>query len=269
MRIHARTLMAFAILMILASACWSDELPPPPSYIEVEFAEWVNGTPVVYATPGGHSGYGFNNCFGDYGSWLDATLDVTVMKYGAVTANFPADQIKLVIVAGDSQNPGTLIERSCNGAGSPADYDTGRDGHTKISAERIFAYGTTLGAPYDIHYAIYVDWTGGGVFELEYLGTNVEIRTADLNFDGAVDLEDVGALAGYHLNGVYDSVADFNNDGYENLADVQMFAVALGESCTAAKAGGASMTVEEVLALMEKAGADESASWSSLKAQYR
>lgn len=59
----------------------------------------------------------------------------------------------------------------------------------------------------------------------------IQVNSPDNNGDGVVNLVDIGNLATWFFNGVYDFPADLNGDGVENLADIGLFAPHNGHTC--------------------------------------
>lgn len=258
-----QALVLALLVMCGVHAGHADEIPVD-SWIEVGFEDPSLTQVVVYADPAGH--YGLYDAY-DNGTPVDATLKVRVVVDSGAAANFDRTRLKLVILDGVKGQAGGETIRDCSGVFTAADDNTNRMGWTTFSS-RLFVHRVAQGAPYDVSYAIYVDWGNNGVWTLEYQGDNIEVRTADLNDDAQVNVSDVQLFASYYYNGTYDAVADFNGDGAEDASDVMLLSTSMNAVCSGA-ARSVGVSTDWIMAEMQKFEAENVSTWGVVKSRYK
>jgi len=172
----------------------------------------------VVVLPDG-SGDTFDQARTTGGGKVDATIYARLFGEDVPIPNFPGEDMWL------ESRLGGLV--SCQG-GSIADQDTDSEGVTywrcplKASGMVDPGIGDEL-----------IILVNGLDFEISVLG-QITVVSPDLNFDGVVNLADVGRfVADYTLSagGYVQTRSDFSGDGVMNIADVGIMATSVGADC--------------------------------------
>ncbi|MBE0565100.1 MAG: hypothetical protein IH621_04020 [Krumholzibacteria bacterium] len=177
---------------------------------------------VTMATPGpvmmrvhpDGSGPPFTEAFQGSGNRVDATVTLLLLDAMAMPIwNFPAEDIWL-----QAQNGGLV---PCGGgAGLIPDRNTDQDGTTVwVAPPR--AGGHTTGLT-----LVYVN----GTPLISSAGLDLRFTSPDLDGSGSVTLTD-GGLFTQDLFGTYAERSDLNWDGHINISDVGVMAGAMGQGC--------------------------------------
>jgi hypothetical protein len=144
----------------------------------------------------------------------DATITVTLNDgLGSPISNYPFEDISL---ACDDGSGHAMVP--CTG-GATADANTDGSGQTHFAAP-LYAGGWAA-ATTEVLIAGNA-LTSGGVA--------LQMNSADITGDGAVDLSDISKFAQI-VNGSYSYGGDFNADGAVNLGDISIFSKAVGGAC--------------------------------------
>ena len=144
----------------------------------------------------------------------DATITLTLRDGGGfVIANFPAEDLWL-----QWTDESTLIV--CTG-GTIADGNTDEFGVTD------WEDGLAVGGFAEVLVQVRVN----GDALTSDAGIALHVNSADVNFDGTVNLADVGTFSSDYSNPVVGYRSDFANDGVMNVADVGKMALGVGAAC--------------------------------------
>jgi hypothetical protein len=178
----------------------------------------TGGTLSLFCLPNG-GGSAFADAYVKGGSGgatvgADATITLTLRDGGGFAIpNYSAEDMWL-----QWTNEATMIV--CSG-GTIADADTDAAGVTT------WANGLRLGGYAQVNVQVRVN----GDALTSSAGIALHVNSADVNFDGIVNLADVGTFSSDFANPVVQYRSDFANDGVMNVADVGKMALGVGASC--------------------------------------
>ena len=206
----------FAVTLIVCGA--SLATAGIPDLEESTASAATGGTLSLFCLPNG-AGSAFADAYVKGGSGgatvaADATITLTLRDGGTfVIADFPAEDLWLQWVAET-----TLIV--CSG-GTVADNDTDEFGVTT------WEDGINVGGFVEALVQVRVN----GDALTSSAGVALHVNSADVNFDGVVNLADVGTFSSDFANPVVQYRSDFANDQVMNVADVGKMALGVGAGC--------------------------------------
>ncbi len=206
----------FAVTLIVCGASFATAGIPDLEESTADAA--TAGTLSLFCLPNG-AGSVFSDAYvkgGSGGSTVaaDATVTLTLRDGGGfVIPNFPAEDMWL-----QWTDEATLVV--CAG-GTIADFDTDASGVTSWNA------GLNLGGFAEALVQVRIN----GDALTSSAGIALHVNSADVNFDGVVNLADVGTFSSDFANPTVQYRSDFANDGVMNVADVGKMALGVGASC--------------------------------------
>lgn len=206
----------FAVTLIVCGA--SIATAGIPDLEESTATAATTGTLSLFCLPNG-GGSVFADAYVKGGSGgatvgADATITLTLRDGGTFPVeDFPAEDLWLQWV-----DQSTMIV--CSG-GTIADANTDAAGQTEWAA------GLRLGGNAEVLAQVRVN----GDALTSAAGIALHVNSADVNFDGVVNLADVGAFSGDFANPSVQYRSDFANDQVMNVADVGKMALGVGASC--------------------------------------
>ena len=204
-----RSLALALVCLALPAAVLADGLPDPATST-VTIA--TSGRVMLRVHPDGR-GPSFTAAYGEGGSVVDATVTMQVFDtMGYPVAGFPYEDMWLA-----STTAGLV---TCGGAPGLTP-----DGNTDVFGETQWTYPPRAGGHTDGHVAAFINGQ-----TLLSAPLDMFFTSPDINGDGRVDLSDGGYLSG-DLFGTYARKSDFNWDGVINVSDVGVMAQALGSGC--------------------------------------
>lgn len=206
----------FAVTLIVCGA--SLATAGIPDLEESTASAATGGTLSLFCLPNG-AGSAFADAYVKGGSGgatvaADATITLTLRDGGSfVIADFPAEDLWLQWVDEATLNV-------CSG-GTIADANTDEFGVTT------WENGVNLGGYAEALVQVRVN----GDALTSSAGVALHVNSADVNFDGVVNLADVGTFSSDFANPVVQYRSDFANDGIMNVADVGKMALGVGAGC--------------------------------------
>ena len=169
----------------------------------------------LFCTPDGQ-GHRLDACYGHGGHEVDATVEFTLLDWSSnPIVDFPREDIWL------ESSLGGMI--TCPG-GAIADQNTDAEGRGTFSGAFQAGGSTDPIAGETLLLVINGSVCPNG------MGMDIQVNSADMNGDLAVDLTDVVIFATVFY-GPYDHAADFHFDGVINLSDVVLMMQGRGANC--------------------------------------
>jgi hypothetical protein len=206
----------FAVTLIVCGASFA--VAGIPDLEESTASAATGGTLSLFCLPNG-GGSVFGDAYVKGGSGgatvgADATITLFLRDGGTFAiADFPREDLWL-----QWTDETTLIV--CTG-GTIADADTDAAGSTEWAAGlRVGGFAENL---------VQVRVNGDAL--TSSAGVALHVNSADVNYDGVVNLADVGTFSSDFANPVVQYRSDFANDGVMNVADVGKMALGVGASC--------------------------------------
>ena len=205
----------FAVTLIVCGASFATA--GIPDLIESTASAATGGTLSLFCLPTG-GGSAFAEAYVKDGTGsatigADATITLTLRDGGGfVIPNFPGEDLWL-------QWTSETTLHVCPG-GTSADFNTDVDGVT--------TWETGLGLGGNAEVLVQVRVNGDAL-----IGSDIalHVNSADINFDGFVNIADVGAFAGDFVISPAPYRSDFASDTVMNVADVGKMALGVGASC--------------------------------------